>query len=155
MLIRRRRVGAAAWDKAFTFSVVRHPYSRVISWYHHVRRHDETGVRTDGIALNDWITRAFGEKDPQYHDQLRWYAPCTYWLSNEDGNISVDYVARLETLEEEWPTIAARIGAKAQLPRRNTSEANSADWSVLSAPSRAILDRTFQSDFEMFGYDPA
>ena len=151
-LIRRRRVGAAAWERAFTFSVVRHPYSKVISHYNFRHRHDETGVRSDRISLNDWIMRAYGEKDPRYHDRPLWFVPCAHWLCDEVGKVLVDHVARLETLDQEWPKIAARIGTDAELPHRNTSRADAQDWSVLSPRAREIIDQVFRPDFEIFGY---
>ena len=75
-LTRRRRVGAVDWEKAFTFSVVRHPYSKVISHYHFRRKHDGTCICSDGIGLNDWIARAHGDHELRYYDKALWFAPC-------------------------------------------------------------------------------
>lgn len=35
---RRRKIGARRWDRAFTFTLVRHPYSKVISHYSYRRK---------------------------------------------------------------------------------------------------------------------
>ena len=64
----------------------------------------------------------------------------------------VDCVARIESLDEESPTIAARIGTREQLPHLNTSQADTYDWSVLNPHFREIIQQVFQPDFEAFGY---
>lgn len=151
--IRRRRVGFRSWEQAFTFSVVRHPYSKVISHYRHRRRHDETGLRSTRISLNEWIRRSYGARDPEYYDEDRWFAPCKAWLSDENGNLIVDYIAKLETIKTDWEIIQRRIGREVVLPHQNKARRDAGNWDVLDAESLRIINARFRDDFAAFGYE--
>ena len=65
----------------------------------------------------------------------------------------VDYVAKLETIDEEWPVIQERTGVRAALPHANVTRSG-LDWHDLDAYSRNILTSHFRRDFESFGYSP-
>lgn len=150
---RRMKLGQRRWDEAYTFALVRHPYSRLISFYKYRARYNQTGMRDSGIALNDWIRAVLVEKDPAYHDVPRFFAPCHDWLSDRDGRIIVDRWAKLETIDAEWPEIRERIGETVDLPQRNVSGPGP-DWSALTDSSRETIRRLFRKDFEEFGYEP-
>lgn len=152
-LERRRKLGSRRWEAAFTFALVRHPYSRALSLYAYRMRINRTGLGRNPIPLNDWIRRTFGEKDPKYYDDPRWFGPCIDWISDEAGRIMVDYVARLETIHEDWRVIQERTGVRAALPHANGTSSE-LDWHDLDPDARGILAAHFRRDFESFGYSP-
>lgn len=153
-LARRRKIGSRRWDQAFTFAIVRHPYDRVVSLYHYRIRTGQTGLDTDGIGLNEWVRRAFEEKDSVYYDKPLMFAPCFTWVSDPGGNTLVDCIAKLETIEADWPVIQEGTGARVSLPKRNSARgARTAARDALDAPARQILQAHFRRDFETFGYD--
>jgi hypothetical protein len=150
---RRRKIGTQRWEKAFTFALVRHPYSKVISHYAYRLKSRYGHFNQNSIGLNDWIHRAYGDRDPALVKNPQWFAPCLDWITDETGATIVDLVVRLEEVEATWPIIQARIGTDAQLPRRNTSGSD-LGWADLDAQSRRIIDTHFSRDFEAFGYRP-
>lgn len=151
---RRLKLGRRRWEEAFTFALVRHPYSRLISFYKYRTRYNQTGLRDSRpVGINDWIRATLADEDPAYYDHPRWFAPCFDWVSDRSGRIIVDYVAKLETIEEQWPVIEERIGRAAPLPMRNVSSAGPGR-EVLDAAARRIVQERFRKDFEEFGYGP-
>ena len=151
---RRDRIGAARWTEMATFSIVRHPYDKVASHYRYRVETNQTDLATRRIDLNDWVRRAYGDRDPAFYDKPLMFAPCLDWLTDETGRIMVDYVARLETIAADWPKIQALIGTSAVLPHANATQRADRAADALDQTSRAILARHFAADFEAFGYDP-
>jgi chondroitin 4-sulfotransferase 11 len=149
-LQRRRRIGSRRWNRAFTFSVVRHPYSRVISQHAYRVRTNQTRLATTGLGLNDWIRRTYRDRERPYYDEPRMFAPCKHWLTDEFGEFIVDFVARLESIEADWRVIQEQIGSNAALPHHNATP--SVGWEALDSESRRIIDACFREDFEAFGY---
>jgi len=152
--LRRLKIGRRRWEKAFTFALVRHPYSRLISFYKYRARYNQTGLRDERPPdLNAWIRATLADRDPAYYDQPRMFAPCFDWVSDRNGRVIVDYIAKLETIEEQWPVIQERIGEPGALPVRNVS-GNRSDREILDGEARRIIQESFRKDFEAFGYEP-
>ena len=151
--LRRLKIGRRRWEQAFTFALVRHPYSRVISLYKFRVQTNQTGLGDKPVELNAWIRAAFGKKDPAYYDKPRMFLPCFDWVSDRSGRIIVNYIAKLETIEEQWPVIQERTGKAAPLPLRNASGPG-LGWDVLDDEARRIIQKHFLKDFEAFGYEP-
>ena len=151
-LERRDRIGADRWAQMFTFAVVRHPYDKVCSHYRYRIKTNQTGLGAAPIPLNDWVLRAYGEKDPAYYDQPLMFAPCIHWITDARGKIIVDHIAKLEEIDQDWPSIAARIGVAAALPKANATKPAGASRELLSEEVRALIDTLFDEDFTEFGY---
>lgn len=152
--LRRLKIGRHRWDAAFTFALVRHPYSRLISFYKYRVRYNQTGLRDDQpLEFNAWIRATLADRNPAYYDQPRMFAPCFDWVSDRSGRIIVDYIAKLETIEEQWPVIQERIGQAVPLPVRNASRSGPGR-EILDAEARRIVQEWFRKDFEEFGYKP-
>ena len=103
---RRARVGDAAWRRMFTFSVVRHPFPKVVSHYNYRVKQNYTGLGERPLTLNEWVQESYGRKNPDYFDIPLMFAPCLEWLTDTDGTIMVDEVVKLEDLSAEWPRLA-------------------------------------------------
>ena len=151
--VRRQKLGASRWDDAFTFAVVRHPYSRLISLYKYRILTNQTALGQRPIGINDWLREIYERRNPAYHDKPLMFAPCFDWVSDAGGRIIVDYLGRLETIGEDWPLIQARTGSTAVLPVRNASGAGPG-WDVLEPATRSLIQQHFAKDFEVFGYEP-
>jgi chondroitin 4-sulfotransferase 11 len=151
-LARRKKIGRRRWEQAFTFALVRHPYSKVISHYKYRIKTNQTAMREAPIALNEWIRKSYQDKDRHYYDQPLMFAPCFHWVTDQNGDVIVDYIAKLETIATDWPIIQERIGQEAPLPVKNIS-GSEFGWKDLDATARRIIQGHFRKDFEMFGYE--
>lgn len=147
---RREKVGEKRWNAMRKFSVVRSPYDKVCSHYRYRRKTNQTGLAADPISLDDWVARSYGDHDPLYYDQPLMFAPSLFWLTDKNGEIMMDFIARLEQIDSDWPQIQKLIGVTASLPQLNTTRAEEAN--LLSATSRQIIEERFAVDFDTFGY---
>lgn len=148
--IRRDKIGAEAWDKAFTFATIRNPFDRIVSIYYYRVRTDQGGMADRHLNINDWVREALGERNPAYFEgnQLLW--PALRWLSDDD-QIIVDHIARLEDIEMEWREICTRLGIDRRLSVFNNN-LHPPHGAILNAASRAVIEDVFAEDLETFGY---
>ncbi|MEM7684273.1 MAG: sulfotransferase family 2 domain-containing protein [Pseudomonadota bacterium] len=145
----RNHVGADAWDRMFTFSVVRHPIDRVVSIYHYRAAQDALGA--DPPTLDAWIEAVFQRRDPAFLDETLMFAPFEQWLC-ADGAVLVDYVARVEAMEEGWRHICGTLSIDLPLGRFNANRYP--DWrGQLGRSALATLTDAFRDDFERYQYD--
>lgn len=150
-------IGKRHWERKFTFTVIRHPYAKVVSHYKYRVKTNRTGLGDNPIPLNDWVARSYGDRDPQYYTRPLMFQPCLHWITDETGKILVDEIYRLETLNEDWPGLCARLGVPATpLGSHNQAGASSEDTAraALSEASQALIQELFAKDFETFNYTP-
>lgn len=149
---RRHILGHSKWNEIFSFATVRNPFAKVVSHYKYRMATNQTCLGENPIEFNEWIVRAYGEKDPAYFDKPLMFAPCVHWLQDESGHIIVDFVAKLENIDNDWSVICKHVGTRADLPKKNTT--GTVDYkSMYSAEARSIVERHFAIDLETFDYD--
>lgn len=165
-------VGVGVWDDYFTFSLVRHPYSRAVSLYTFVQRTLRSAGYRRHLPL-PWLrrakfwqwpaTRAFlASRDfagfirhPELLEHERGMRPQTDWLTDDDGRLIVDFVGKVEQMETDFAAIAARIGLdQADVGRHNIS--SRARWAdvISREEDYRYLCELFRKDFDLLGYDP-
>lgn len=150
---RRDKLGVERWNQIYTFSIVRHPYERTLSFYAFTKKTMFAQKRIGDLELNDWVRAALRDKlissDVVANHQL---APCCTWLMGEKGEILVNDVYKLESLSQSWPEIMRKTGAKQVPPHMNKSE-GAMRRSAFDSTSLNILQEHFCVDFEAFGYE--
>lgn len=52
---RYNKLGAARWEDVYSFSVVRHPFDRTVSFYTFHSQTAHGAGRLGGLSLNDWV----------------------------------------------------------------------------------------------------
>lgn len=147
----RALVGRKRWERRFTFTIVRNPWDKVVSHYEYRRQRDKTGIRTDAIGFADWVRLAYGENDPKYYNIPRMFMPQSDWITDAEGNILVDYIGRFETLEGSFAAICQRLGVQATLPHLKKSD-HRPYQDYYTTAARAIVERWFRKDIDLFGY---
>lgn len=148
----RERLGAEEWARRFTFSIVRNPFDRVVSIYFFRMRTDQNGLADRHLSFNRWVARVWGEQDPAYIGAPELVMPALGWLTDEQGEVMVDRIARIETLDKEWSEIARVLGIDPALPFTNAS-LRPPYRSLFSAEARALVEDAFRADLDHFGYD--
>jgi len=147
----RSLIGAERWARRFSFGFVRNPWDKVVSHYHYRVRTNQTDLGSVPIPFDDWVMRAYGERDPRYHDQPKMFQPQHEWLEDLDGTRLVDYVGRFERLHEDFTTVCDRIGVEATLPHLKRS-AHPDYRDIYREDSREVVARVFGGDLERYGY---
>ncbi len=147
-----RQLGERAWRRKFTFTVVRNPWDKVVSHYHYRVRTNQTGLGDSPIPFGDWLRRCYIDRDPRYYDQPRMFMPQRQWLVDEHDELLVEFIGRFENLQEDFRTIATRLGARAQLGHaKPSSRGDYRDY--YDAEGEALVREQFAEDLALFGYE--
>lgn len=114
-------IGSYAWDNTFKFCFVRNPWSRYVSNWHWLTR---TGQRTgwadrgwkgvDGeITFEDFVHQVGDVYDRPVrryqHDKWHMRNQIEH-ISDNQGNLMVDFIGRVENVEEDFATACNKVG---------------------------------------------
>lgn len=147
-------VGPDEWERRFTFAFVRDPWAKVASHYRYRTKTNQTNMGEEPIGFNDWVKRAYGEKDPRYYDIPLMFAPQVAWL-DLDGQLAVDFVGHFENLDEDFAIIAEAVGADPHLPalRQTDPKKKVKARDLYDAEAYEVVAQHFAPDLEAFGYE--
>jgi len=145
-------LGRERWDSMFSFSIVRNPWDKVVSHYHHRVATNQTGLGENPVSFNDWVSRSYGDNDPYYYDQPVMFMPQLDWLTDSQGEQVVNYVGRFEQLQHHFDEICSLMGLHPlALPHiRKTEHDDYRDYYTPKA--KEIIAEWFAKDIEVFGY---
>lgn len=148
----RDLVGPDRWEARFSFAFVRNPWDKVASHYHFRRKTDQTGLADGHLGFNEWVVRAYGHRDPQYYDQPKMFMPQVDWLSDNSGDIIVDFIGRFERLEEDFARLCEAIDATTKLPHYKASSRPPYE-ELYNKEAASIVRNRFRKDIVRFGYE--
>ncbi len=147
-----RQLGAAAWERKFTFTVVRNPWDKVVSHYHYRVRTNQTSLGDDTIPFPEWLQRCYVDRDPRYFDQPRMFMPQRQWLVDENDAMLVEFIGRFENLQGDFRRICERLSIEAELGHAKPSGRGSyRDY--YDPQSRDLVGEVFEEDIALFGYE--
>jgi chondroitin 4-sulfotransferase 11 len=145
-------IGKDKWNTAYKFTLVRNPWDKVVSHYEYRRKRNKTEVASRNISFSEWVKMTYGQdKDPFYYNNPRAFQPQVEWLKDDEGKISIDFIGKFETINEDFEQIKKAIGIEAELPHLNPTKR--ADYqSYYDDETREIVAHWFREDIEVFGY---
>jgi hypothetical protein len=127
----------------FSFTIVRNPYTKIISEYYYVNKVQNTPVKTfnekDFLHWfeNDLLKFNLDHKLPQY-----------FFLDSP-----VNMILRFEELEDDFHKLNIRLGTTKTLIHDNKSSIDKNSIAKgLSTATKKIIYANFRKDFEAFGY---
>ena len=140
------------WFRAFTFTVVRNPYDRVVSDYHYRSKLILKNTGRNNISFDEFVKSTYIEKRPEFRiGGRKFFSTQKEWLLNKNGKIDIDYIVKFENLIEDYKVVQEIIGIKQKLPHLNKSERRPYKY-YYSAESKKIIEAYFKDDFEEFNY---
>lgn len=144
-------LGEELWNDKLTFAVVRNPWDKVVSHYHHRVKKNRTSLRTDTVDFKEWVVLTYGCQDPFYYDNPKMFLPQTEWISDESGKILVDQICRFERLGDDFIRICRMLDREASLPHlKSTKRGNYRDY--YDDETAGIIAQWFAKDLEIFDY---
>jgi len=148
------------YDEAFSFSIVRNPWARAVSrcffthvdnkptWRERLRR--GTGRTFHRKTFDEWIKAraAEAEKKGGLNNQID-------KLTDQQGNIMVKFVGRLETVNESFAHVCRSIGVEPiPVPHVNPGQNNKKHYTEFYNDwSRDLVAELYKRDIETFGYE--
>lgn len=132
------------YEKAFSFSVVRNPWTRLGSLYHYIR------MKPQNPHHKKVMTQTLDEYVLEHCEKFRSVQAC--WVSDLQGNLIVDEIVRFENLENGIKKISEKIfGKSSELPKNNVS-ANGRTPLKFKDTTIDVVREIYRPDFELFGY---
>jgi hypothetical protein len=165
-------VGKALWESYFTFAFVRNPYDRTVSLYTYIEKLIKTAsvrryipskrVRKEPF-WNYPATKAYLEtnsfsafiRNPHLVEHAVGMQPQTGWILDEHGEMMVDFIGKVETINEDFKAVCDKIKIKySPLGVHNRSRNHKKNRFPGTERDRSYLYERYKSDFEALGYDP-
>jgi hypothetical protein len=147
-------------ERYFKFSFVRNPYARLVSCYTDkiIRKPHYFEGYIFRIARN--ITFAeFVKKTVKIPDFLAdKHFKSQYSVLYRRGKLLVDYVGKVENIEQDWLKVAEKCGFEPSVVRENVStpKGNKRDYRLFYTQELAeLVYQRYRNDFELLGYQTA
>lgn len=151
--ILREMVPGEVWEGYFKFAFVRNPWDLVASAYHFLRqtlkefpvirsRDPDIAFLVESVDFTNFVrARPYLTSESNQLAQL----------SDARGNLLVDFVGRVETIESDFAEICRRTGISVSLPHVNKAE-HQHYREYYTPETRDIIASHFARDIETFGY---
>jgi len=144
------------YKNKFSFSVIRHPYDLILSWYneHKKERYEKSTKDLYNISLDKWINMGC----PTHWKHFKYNPLHQYkWVCNDNDEIIVSYLIRLENYDEEikhvYETIKTYLSNDITIESiQNTRKNESVTTQFLTDEQKEKVYKIFKKDFELFGY---
>ena len=147
----RDRIPDAVWRDYFKFTIVRHPYDRIVSSFYFARKmipRLKLDLYYDLDDLDQYLRYRAGDINHNWH------------LYTENDELLVDHVVRLERLEEDLARVSKEIGLEHNLHEDMTSIVTKSNFrpkesrkqNPLNAEQRALIDTLCTKEMALCGY---
>ena len=150
------------YKNVFSFTIIRHPFSRLISTYKMIKRDTpELNITIDNIikiAIDPQISYNIPKSDNIKSGGMDVYIkrhtlPIShphYGIVDENNNIKVSYVCKLENIGNDWIIIKKNLNIKFSLPKKNSTNN---DKIQLNTDQIETLYKYYEKDFLIFNYN--
>jgi chondroitin 4-sulfotransferase 11 len=152
-------------QRLFKFAFVRNPWDRLYSWYSMIvsigpektfynyvldNCNDFSGFLELTDVIIDDPVEVFKTEIPNVKsiafNQLD-------YLTDQKGNVAVDFIGRFENLQEDYDTLCNKLGIK-NLPLQHLNKSNRRDYRhAYSSADAEKIYKMYQRDIEYFGYE--
>ncbi len=132
------------FEQFYKFAFVRNPWDWQVSLYHHMLK-EESHHQYE-------LAKSFESFDQYIHWRVNNKRLQKDFVADEGGNLIVDFVGHLETLEPDFTLVCDRLGLNCQLSHLNRS-AHKDYRSYYTPETAALVAEAFKADIEFFGYN--
>ena len=136
-----------AFASYYKVGFVRNSWDRIVSAYFWLRA--SCNLRR---GFKDWVMQDFVDTPPR--ERNIFVEPYQLdWLTDEDGNIIVDYIGRFEKLTQSFSEVCDHIGAvNVKLPHCNKTEHEHYS-TYYDAETRDRIAKRYEKDNQFFGFE--
>jgi hypothetical protein len=156
-LFAKRFLWPDRFDGMYKFCIVRNPFDRIVSAYRYLTpdcwralvpwlRH-----RVTLASFLDFLPELWERKLDRH--LLTHTAPVWPDVSGEDGESLMDYIGKLENLQEAVEEISQHVYMSSDMPRINASKRRAGYRKYFSSGARRKVEQLFADDINRFDYD--
>jgi hypothetical protein len=135
------------YNAYFKFAFVRNPWDRCLSAYRWLVRTERLANVTFGKFMKNYFNDVYPR--PKYSQKM---GSQSSWITDKNSNLIVDFVGKLENLQEDFNIVCDKIGIPPQeLPHRNSTK-HKHYTEYYDDELREIVAKKYAKDIEYFGY---
>jgi hypothetical protein len=149
-------VGDKVWDEYFTFTFVRNPWDLMVSsycwWLQKASKWKKFHQDIDQIrSLRNYTNFLKSKYGESMINECK--GNIFDWISDEDGEVIVDFVGKFENLHHDFKKICQKIGIDSSvLPHTNKSLRKSYHG-YYNAETKELIHKRFKKSIDFFGYE--
>jgi hypothetical protein len=146
---------------SFTFALVRNPWDRIYSAYKFARvgKTESMGVRNpekyqveEFNSFESFVVNWLKFKDVESLDFI--FQPQFKFVCDENGNLMIDFVGKLEKLDEDMNFVKKKLNTHFNLSHSNkTYKLSNYQDAYKTQEMIDIVRDLYSKDIELFGYD--
>ncbi|GAA0871231.1 sulfotransferase family 2 domain-containing protein [Gangjinia marincola] len=145
------------FERYFKFAFVRNPWDRLVSTYFFLKeggitKKDALWARQHLGKFNDFESFVKGWLTEENISRSLHFQHQHVFLTKKNGQPGMDFIGRLENIDEDFSTIAKRLGIERTLRKRNTSSRKKDYHSYYTQETKAIVAQIYAKDISMFNY---
>lgn len=147
----RKFLGNRVWKRIFTFTVVRNPWDRIFSMFHYRKN---SGHLPEKWEFGDYVRAMNNNNDTKLFSYHAFRYGAADYVTDENGKIIVDYIAKYESRSADLDKIAMRLGIEnfgklCILKCVPDGEHYSTHY---DNETREIISNLYKKDIELFDY---
>jgi chondroitin 4-sulfotransferase 11 len=139
------------WKASFKFTFVRNPWDRAVSQFHWRMKTNQSNMGKKKISFSEWLVQTFVSRNPSFYDNQKMFLPQVDWISDQSGDIAIDFIGRFETIEKDFQHVCRKLGINANLPHLKRTERHHYRF-FYDELTKNIIRKTFQRDIAHFNY---
>lgn len=130
----REMIGDVKWNEYFKFTFVRNTYPWIVSSFFFMVKIGMLKMPSNKImTMKNFqeVINYYQSPAGRRHDNSYPIRSQKMFISDESGNVIVDYIGRVETLQKDFNNVCKQINVKSKpLPLCNTSYSSRGDWKI-------------------------
>ena len=156
----RRVLGRKFWSY-YKFTFVRNPYARLVSAYDFLKKGGHPDYPRDRQFSNEVLSAYDDFSDFVlrwlHPDKIDWpvnhFYPQVYFLTL-DNSLAVDFIGRMESLDDDFATIKMRLRKDVSLPKKNITPGQRKPLASYYQKDAVIhrVQTVYAADFERLDY---
>jgi hypothetical protein len=141
------------WDEYFKFTFVRNPWARMVSSFNYQKKvvYEKEKYEIDHSSYEKY------KKLTEHDDFSLWlrdreYASFLNFLSDDSGNLMMDFIGKVENLQHDFNIICDKIGIPKQKPPHKNKTKHKHYTEYYDEDTKQIVAEKYAKDIEYFGY---
>lgn len=140
----------------FKFAFVRNPWDRIYSAYNYLIRGGNMKNDLEKLKqiqkyrdFDEFVIKGLGQG--RYRN-IPLFLPQAEFVIGFDQQPAVDFIGKVENIDEDFKLIARKLGIKSNLPRVNTNNSLTSSSPYQSEAAINVIYDLYRQDIECFGY---